>query len=198
MENKSSNDHDLNIFANNSNETQIDFTIFDDGEIDEYCDSKTISECKSIHRIITGLIYYQLVNSQYEEIRYLWKVGSMVSIFSRSKNTWFEGEIVYIYIDSSTNKEWFIVKYDQNKKKSIQRLCKDIKPITNNNKDHVYNRQEIFSNFLSQQYVHYLDDIIHFNTKHQNDLEIIHDQILLKHKYYKLCHIDSCIATNTH
>ena len=55
-------------------------------------------------------------------------VRSSLLIYSRSKNKWFEGVIADIYIDSITNKEWFIAKYDGNKRKSILRLCKDIKP----------------------------------------------------------------------
>ena len=68
------------------------------------------------------------MSSDWDEIRYSWDVGSNVSIYSRSKNKWYDGEIIDIYIDNATNKEWFSVKYNGNKKKSIQRLCKDIKP----------------------------------------------------------------------
>jgi len=76
-----------------------------------------------------------------DDIRFSWNVNSIYSIFSRSQNKWFRGEIIDIYIDIETNKEWFIVKYDGNKKKSIQRLSKDIKPYKsdinddNNNND---------------------------------------------------------------
>ena len=48
-------------------------------------------------------------------LRYLWELGSSVSIYSRSKNKWFIGEITDIYIDDIT-KKWFIVKYNENKK----------------------------------------------------------------------------------
>ena len=40
------------------------------------------------------------------------------------RNCWY----LYWYYNK-TNKEWFIVQYNKNKKKHIQRLCKDIKPI---------------------------------------------------------------------
>ena len=65
-----------------------------------------------------------------EQFRYSWNLGSFCSIYSRSKHKWFIGQIIDIYIDQKTNKEWFTVKYDGNKKKHIQRLCEDIKPIT--------------------------------------------------------------------
>ena len=65
---------------------------------------------------------------------------------------------------------------------------------TKNNKD----GQQLFNNFISEQYTHYLDDIIHFNTKHQTDLEIIHDEILINHPHYNPCDINSCLATNRH
>lgn len=61
--------------------------------------------------------------------RHSWVLGSELMIYSRSKDTWFNGEIIDIYIDKITSKEWFVVKYNGNKKKSIQRLCKDIKPV---------------------------------------------------------------------
>ena len=52
----------------------------------------------------------------------------MCSIYSCSQNTWFRSGISDMYIDNKINKEWFIVKYNGNKKKSIQRLCKDLEP----------------------------------------------------------------------
>ena len=104
-----------------------------------------------------ALKYYHIVNNHIyrdhndTQIRYEWKIGSMVSIFSRSVNSWFNGQIDDIYIDSITNKEWFIVKYGKNKKKSIQRLCEDIKPIDDNSVD-----QEEFANFVNNIYKHHV------------------------------------------
>ena len=60
------------------------------------------------------------------------------------------------------------------------------------------NTSELFSKFLFYQYDHYLDDMIHFNTHHQGDLEPIYDKILSQHPYYKVCDIKTCIAANRH
>ena len=117
--------------------SQIDLNILSDKEINDDCNGQLLSECKSVHRMITGLIYYQVVNE---------------------KNK------------STTN--------DKNKETNYGR--------------------DVFNNLISQQYQHYLDDIIHFNTKHQNHLEEIHDTMLIKHPDYKPCDVNSCIATNRH
>lgn len=82
------------------------------------------------------------MNKAEDAIRYSWAVGSSLSIYSRSKDTWFQGEITKIYVDSTTNKEWLMVKYDGDKKKSIQRLCKDIKPLIINNTDDIDDEEE--------------------------------------------------------
>ena len=65
-----------------------------------------------------------------DSIRYSWTIGSICLIYSRSADKWFQGKIFNIYNDAS-NEEWLEVKYDGNKKKSIQRLCKFIQPLTN-------------------------------------------------------------------
>ena len=64
------------------------------------------------------------------DIRYSWEIGSSLLIKSRSDNEWYNGLIVDIYIDGETNEEWFIVNYNHNKKKHIQRLSPFIKPLT--------------------------------------------------------------------
>ena len=71
--------------------------------------------------------------SDSEWLRKDWKIGSKLLVYSRSKARWFCGHIEHIYFDSTTNKEWFTVKYNQNQHKSIQRLSHDIKPITHAN-----------------------------------------------------------------
>ena len=58
-----------------------------------------------------------------DTLRYLWVLGSFVSIYSRSKNKWFIGEITDIYIDDII-KEWFIVKYNGNKKNQCKNYVK--------------------------------------------------------------------------
>ena len=67
-----------------------------------------------------------------DELRKIWNVGSLVLIYSRSKNKWFDGIIEKI--EGDTKNEWLVVKYgDFNSKKKqtkkIQRNCKDIQPI---------------------------------------------------------------------
>ena len=71
------------------------------------------------------------VLSEEEGIRYSWDIGSELLIYSHSSSKWFVGQIMDIYIefDNIQNKEWFIVKYNTTKKKTIQRFCKDIKPL---------------------------------------------------------------------
>ena len=68
-----------------------------------------------------------------------WEIGTEIEIYSRSKNVWFKGKIINIYYDK--NGEWLKVKYNKNKIKSIQRLCKDIRPIFNYNKKTDTNNQ---------------------------------------------------------
>lgn len=62
--------------------------------------------------------------------RYAADIESACFIYSRSKNRWYKGQIVDIYDDAMTNKEWLVVKYSGNKTKKIQRLCKDFRPNT--------------------------------------------------------------------
>ena len=54
-------------------------------------------------------------------------VGSLISVYSRSSKRWFDGYISKIFVDESTNQEWFIVKYGNNKSKRMQRFCTDLK-----------------------------------------------------------------------
>eukprot|EP01084_Bolivina_argentea_P042398 78175_1 len=56
-------------------------------------------------------------------------VNSPCSIFSRSKQQWFEGHITKIWVDNHTNQEWLVVKYGSNKSKKIQRFCEDLRVI---------------------------------------------------------------------
>ena len=59
--------------------------------------------------------------------------GSQCVIYSRSSNKWYLGIIDDKYIDKETNKEWFIVKYNKNKWKKIQRFCNDLEPLITEN-----------------------------------------------------------------
>ena len=108
-----------------TSEASIDFSIF---ENKSECNNKSPSKCKSIYRILSGLLYYQLLNKRNKEQE---------------------------------------------------------------------SGHAIFTAFLLEQYPHYLDDLIHLNTKHENDLEQIHD-LLLKHPQFKSCDIDQCIFINRH
>ena len=62
------------------------------------------------------------------DIRLKWNVNSKCSLYSRSKEKWYEGEIVDVFNDKQTNAEWLMVRYGP-KKKRVQRFCADIKPI---------------------------------------------------------------------
>ena len=98
-----------------------------------------------------------------EQFRYSWNLGSFCSIYSRSTNRWFIGQIINIYIDKKTNKEWFTVKYNGNKKKQIQRLCEDLKPITPPTSDFNKNRNKNNKNKIDD----YLLDKLTKNVKSQ-------------------------------
>ena len=74
-----------------------------------------------------------------DEIRANWIIGHNVKIYSRSENTWYDGEITEIMVHKlvggqrgNSNKDRLVVKYKNGKKKKeIQRDCPDIKPIPN-------------------------------------------------------------------
>merc|ERR1719242_2092723 len=62
-------------------------------------------------------------------IRLIWNINSLCLIYSQSKSTWCNGEIIDMSTNQKTNKEWLTVKYNKKSNKNIQRFCKDIKPI---------------------------------------------------------------------
>lgn len=62
------------------------------------------------------------------DIRLKWTVGSMCSLYSRSAEKWYDGEVIEVFNDNETNAEWLMVRYGP-KKKRVQRFCGDIKPI---------------------------------------------------------------------
>jgi len=62
-------------------------------------------------------------------IRLIWNINSLCLIYSQSKSTWCNGEIIDMFTNQKTNKEWLTVKYNKKSNKNIQRFCKDIKPI---------------------------------------------------------------------
>lgn len=62
-------------------------------------------------------------------IRLIWNTNSLCLIYSQSKSTWCNGEIIDMFTNQKTNKEWLTVKYNKKSNKNIQRFCKDIKPI---------------------------------------------------------------------
>eukprot|EP01084_Bolivina_argentea_P124304 220268_1 len=105
-------------------------------------------------------------------IRLSWNVNSHCLIYSRSKHKWFKGTIVKI--NGSQKHEWMVVKYDNNKRKKIQRNCEDIKPSwhsrSNNNyipfsKDTKPSKLIIYSKsmLILYGYIHYIESL--FNTK---------------------------------
>ena len=59
------------------------------------------------------------------------------------------------------------------------------------------NAYEIFSQFLLEQYSHYLDDIIHLHTSHSNHLEYLHDLLVNKPEYIA-CDVNKCPSTDRH
>eukprot|EP01084_Bolivina_argentea_P125450 222266_1 len=72
---------------------------------------------------------YDAVEVFNKEIRVSWQIGSNCRIYSRSSDKWYAGKVDKIC--GSGEDEWLIVKYsvnNKNKKKEIQRNCKDIKP----------------------------------------------------------------------
>jgi len=62
-------------------------------------------------------------------IRLIWNINSLCLIYSQSKSQWCNGEIIDMFTNQKTNKEWLTVKYNKKSNKNIQRFCKDIKPI---------------------------------------------------------------------
>lgn len=56
-------------------------------------------------------------------------IDSPCQIYSRSASKWFQGIVSKIYIDTTTNQEWLVVKYGTNKSKKIQRLCNDLQAV---------------------------------------------------------------------
>eukprot|EP01084_Bolivina_argentea_P313500 542895_1 len=67
-------------------------------------------------------------STHYDE-RFLWRSGSLCSVYSRSHQRWYKGVIADIFIEDESHQEWLSVQYN-NKCKNIQRLCRDIKPIS--------------------------------------------------------------------
>ena len=137
------------------------------------------------------------INTQQNEtndlqLRYSWDLYSECMIYSRSKNKWFHGEIIDIYIDQKSNKEWFIVEYNGNKKKTIQRFCKDIKPITINNKNNIKQKQQHSSHDIMDNSEQKTESGLSAIYRMKNEIEEL-DPYRLKHKllcymYHQLLH----------
>ena len=74
--------------------------------------------------VLEWYLYHWILKYYYwikcDNFRKDWKEGSMVEIYSNSKQKWFEGEILKIFNDNS-NIEWLKVKYDINGIKEVQR-----------------------------------------------------------------------------
>ena len=65
--------------------------------------------------------------SNQNTLRKKWKEGSVLEIYSNSKQKWFIGEIIKIFVDAS-DIEWLKVKYNDNEFKEIQRENELIRP----------------------------------------------------------------------
>ena len=136
----------------------ISETYFDKETIKEWFIVKyDKSKSKHIQRLCTHIKPLEGEDA----IRYSWTFDSICSIYSRSAGQWFQGKIHDIYHDSITNKEWLVVKYNDNKTKSIQRLCEAIKPLFNEEL-----KQDTF-NTNREEMIHKL-----WNDKHLSDSEV--------------------------
>eukprot|EP01083_Nonionella_stella_P113355 334149_1 len=99
--------------------------IFEDDESDDNTDDeKSDSDCRPSDKP-KGQHIFVKDHGQIE--REQWKVNSFCLIYSRSKQKWFEGQIVEI--TGELHEEWLVVKYNQKTTKEIQRNSKDIQRI---------------------------------------------------------------------
>lgn len=133
-----------------------------------------------------------------------WKEGSMVEIYSNSKQKWFKGEIIKIVVDVS-NIEWLIVKYNETVLKEIQRENDLIRPYhkilnetksksstlierVNNTTNSIKSQCKDFKiklesvtnddiDNLQQQISNQQNDLITFITSNINDIDNAHYQI---------------------
>eukprot|EP01084_Bolivina_argentea_P226089 381947_1 len=83
--------------------------------------------------------------------RVSWNIGSKCLIYSRSHKYWHNGEIANIFVDSNSNQEWLVVKYNQTKKKKIQRFSPDIKPLK-----YIYQSNDSINTKKTNDIVNYL------------------------------------------
>ena len=76
------------------------------------------------------------------DIRLKWTVGSMCSLYSRSAEKWYDGEVIEVFNDNETNAEWLMVRYGPNKK-TVQRFCADIRCIEFGDSEYEYDDDAI-------------------------------------------------------
>lgn len=87
--------------------------------------------------------------------------------------------------------------YDHKKCPSIIRLSVALKyyeklEIMNN-----HSHQQIFTNFISAVYSNFLNDIVHFHTKHGHQIEEIHNDFITDQGFGQ-CQIRDCLFTSRH
>jgi len=107
-------------------------------------------------------------------IRLIWNINSLCLIYSQSKSTWCNGEIIDMFTNQKTNKEWLTVKYNKKSNKNIQRFCKDIKPIHFHFDDEYKYNNKIIQFILGKLRETQVDEFTGDEqelTKSRNDLE---------------------------
>jgi carbonic anhydrase len=92
-------------------------------------------------------------------IRLIWNINSLCLIYSQSKSTWCNGEIIDMFTNQKTNKEWLTVKYNKKSNKNIQRFCKDIKPIHFHFDDEYKYNNKIIQYILGKLKEYQVDDL---------------------------------------
>eukprot|EP01083_Nonionella_stella_P164841 546879_1 len=103
----------------------------------DHLDDEVDAEEKELQRQQVPIIHsHYIINKEKQDedaAREAWTTKDIVSVYSRGKDTWFEGTIERIEGTKKHN-EWLIVRYGKTmqKTKKIQRACSDIKPIPAN------------------------------------------------------------------
>jgi len=100
-------------------------------------------------------------------IRLIWNINSLCLIYSQSKSTWCNGEIIDMFTNQKTNKEWLTVKYNKKSNKNIQRFCKDIKPIHFHFDDEYKYNNKIIQYILGKLKEYQVDELP--NAEQQSD-----------------------------
>eukprot|EP01084_Bolivina_argentea_P039933 73792_1 len=107
-----------------------------------------------MNKIMNELNQYGYTKKQIENgirnvnIRVLWNIGSVCSIYSHYYTKWFTGKIVDIYTNKKTNEEWLIIDFNEKIRKHIQRFSVSIQPTDFDCNDNNYEIVKfIYNNF---------------------------------------------------